>query len=66
MALIDFGFAVARLTSLDECGLHRMEIFMPHQDDEDGFVPAQSISIGGKAAMIALRDALNEAYPEAK
>lgn len=38
-------------------------ICSPSASDENSFQPAESVAIYGKDALIALRDALNEAYP---
>ena len=66
MALIDLGCAMARLKKIDRtphCIEHRLEIVYPAVDEGNYRSPAESVTIYGEPALIALRDALNEAYP---
>ena len=54
--LIDLGYCVAKLR------MDRLTIMSP-DDSGEYYIPAQSISIYGDKNLIALRDALNKAYP---
>lgn len=63
MALIDLGYCVAKLTVLDDSGYHRLQIMVPAQREHGTDIPDNSIEIYGKDELIALRDALNAAYP---
>ena len=54
--VIDLGYCVARLED------NRLTIISP-QDVGDYYSQAQSVSIYGEKNILALRDALNKAYP---
>lgn len=63
--LIDLGWCMARLDSdAEEEFVHRITIVSPQFCDRGDFSPAASICVGGRDKLIALRDALNEAYPK--
>jgi len=66
MALIDLGYSIAKLEKIERTPhstVHSLKIVTPSADEENHYTPAESVTIYGKPALIALRDALNEVYP---
>ncbi len=64
MTLIDLGWCMARL-ELKRSGRDdpRLTIVSPSCADSPMYEPAESVTIYGQAGLLALRDALNEAFP---
>lgn len=59
--VIDLGWCMARLDTTQG----RLTIVSPADQDEGGYGPAASVVVYGSVSLMALRDALNEAYPPA-
>lgn len=56
--LIDMWWCVARLNN----SKHTLEIISPGSEEDNCYVPAASVRVYGKTELIALQNALNEAY----
>ena len=63
MKLIDLGWCMGRLKERDARSGETLIIISPSSAEESTFQPAESVTIWGLAALLNLRDALNEAYP---
>lgn len=63
VTLINLGHCMARLSQY-EAG-HKLEIFNPKDRTYEGDAPNEdeSLTIIGRHAILALRDALNQEYP---
>lgn len=61
VVLIDLGWAVGRL--LKNGSSEELHLVGPSVSNEGMYQPAESITIYFKNNIIALRDALNKAYP---
>ena len=59
--LIDLGGCIGELNIWRKNGF--LTIYSQSGCDEGFYKPAESVTITGEAQIIALRDALNEAYP---
>ena len=59
MAVIDLGWCMARLDVKGK----KLTIVSASDPGEHAYTPAESVTIYGDAQMMALRDALIEAYP---
>lgn len=57
--LIDLGWCIGRL---DTDG-HKLVIVSPSEELDDRYTPSESVIVYGPTPLLALRDALNEAYP---
>lgn len=60
MKLIDLGWCMARL---DLGKQKKLTICSPSDSDTHSYTPAESVVVYGETYIVALRDALNEAYP---
>lgn len=56
--VIDLGWCIGKL----DRGVHRLTIVSPSYSAEP-YAPTESVVVRGEAALLVLRDALNEAYP---
>lgn len=61
--LIDLGWCVATLTTTGRQA-DSLLIMCPVSASDGLYEPAASVNVYSKSSLIALRDALNEAYPE--
>ena len=67
--LIDFGFAVGRLSYDPDQGqefrafMPQLTLTTPSVAEEGVYTPAESFSLYGQGSLFALRDALNAAFP---
>ena len=61
MSAIDLGWCVAVLWK--NGSQKSLRIMSPSCSDDNSYTPAESVVVYGDAGLIALRDALNEAYP---
>jgi len=63
MKLIDLGWCMGRLKIRDKTSGDSLIISSASNTDANVYQPAESVTIYGLAGLLALRDALNEAYP---
>jgi len=64
MKLIHLGYPIGKLEAdTPKEQYHGLFIVVPASEGDGSFIPSQSVYIPGKWALIALRDALLEAYP---
>jgi hypothetical protein len=62
--LVDMGYAVARIqVPENDREMVQMQILSGSLCDENGYYPAESVTVYGVKGLFALRDALNEAFP---
>lgn len=59
MKLIALGWCMAKL---DTCN-GKLTFMSPSEENEHGYIPAESVTLYNKVHLEALRDALIEAYP---
>lgn len=57
--MIDLEWCLAKLNAAE----NRLIFASPASVEADTYIPAGSMHIQGRSNLIALRDALNEAYP---
>lgn len=58
--VIDLGWCIAKLDVHNK----KLTIVSPSDSSENNYMPAESVAVYGEAGLIALRDVLNEAFPE--
>jgi hypothetical protein len=61
--VIDLGWCIARLEQRTSSQSPKLTIMSPSSAEERVYSPAESVVIWGDVSLLALRDALNEAYP---